>query len=156
MSVAWTSEPKIGENKTLITDAGPSRGPILRSGEPDLVVQEFSAWLAVAHLLCWAVPAAAGVAVDRPVDAGRVSFTATRHEVTRSMAQSLVTAGTTTVEALDAAAQQAARAVLTRLLSRAERLELGSGYSRCLRGVVPSWNEATSTSTGRLIYGCQA
>ena len=48
----WTaSETTIGENKTLITDAGPSRGPILRSGEPDLVLQEFYAWLAAGQLV---------------------------------------------------------------------------------------------------------
>lgn len=113
----WTaSETTIGENKTLITDAGPSRGPILRSGEPDLVIQEFYAWLTAAHLLRRAAHTAAGAAVGRPVQAREVSFTATRQEVTRSMTQTLVTASTT-IEALTAAGEQVSQAVLTRLVT---------------------------------------
>jgi hypothetical protein len=110
------SETTIGENKTLVTDAGPSRGPILRSGEPDLVRQEFYAWLSAAQLVRKAAHAAAACATRRPVDVAEVSFTATRHEVTRSMTQTLVTA-TTTLQALTAAAEHASHAVLTRLVT---------------------------------------
>ena len=111
----WTaSETTIGENKTLITDAGPSRGPILRSGEPDLVLQEFYAWLTASQLVRKAAHRATAAATRRPVDAAQVSFTATRHEITRSITQTLVTA-TTSLDALTAAAQEASRAVLTRL-----------------------------------------
>jgi len=111
----WTaSETTIGENKTLVTDAGPSRGPILRSGEPDLVLQEFYAWLAAGQLVRKAAHAATGQATGRAVDAGQVSFTATRHEITRSITQTLVTA-TTSLQALTAAAEAASRAALTRL-----------------------------------------
>ncbi len=110
------SETTIGENKTLVTDAGPSRGPILRSGEPDLVLQEFYAWLAAGQLVRKAAYAATGQATGRPVDAAQVSFTATRHEITRSITQTLVTA-TTSLDALTAAAEAASRAVLTRLVT---------------------------------------
>lgn len=113
----WTaSETTIGENKTLVTDAGPSRGPILRSGEPDLVLQEFYAWLAAGQLVRKAAHKATTAATRRPVDAAQVSFTATRHEITRSITQTLVTA-TTSLHALTAAAQDASRAILTRLLT---------------------------------------
>ena len=38
----WTgSETTFKEDKSTITDAGPSRGPILRSRTPDMVRQEF-------------------------------------------------------------------------------------------------------------------
>jgi hypothetical protein len=110
------SETTIGENKTLVTDAGPSRGPILRSGEPDLVLQEFYAWLAAGHLVRTAAHDAASQATTRPVDAAQVSFTATRHEITRSITQTLVTA-TTSLDALTAAAETAGHAVLTRLVT---------------------------------------
>ena len=112
----WTaSETTIGENKTLITDAGPSRGPILRSGEPDLVLQEFHAWLAAGQLVRKAAHHATAQTTTRPL-VGQVSFTATRHEITRSITQTLVTA-TTSLHALTAAAQDASRAVLTRLVT---------------------------------------
>lgn len=48
----WSaSETTIGENKTTVTGAGPSTGPSLRSEEPDLVRQEFWAWLTGAQLV---------------------------------------------------------------------------------------------------------
>jgi hypothetical protein len=47
----WTgSETTFKENKSTITDAGPSRGPILRSRTPDMVRQEFWAWLSATDL----------------------------------------------------------------------------------------------------------
>ena len=118
----WTaSETTIGENKSLVTDAGPSRGPILRSGEPDLVLQEFYAWLTAAQLVREAAHATTAHATRKPVDAGQVSFTATRHEVTRSITQSIVTA-TTSLESLVTMAEQASQSVLTRLVtSRRDR-----------------------------------
>jgi hypothetical protein len=115
----WTaSETTIGENKTLVTDAGPSRGPILRSSEPALVIQELYAWLSAAQLLRRAAhtAAVAAAAGSSPVTANQVSFTATRHEATRSMTQTLVTA-TTSPQALAAAAEQASRTILSRLLT---------------------------------------
>lgn len=46
----WSaSETTIGENKTTMTGAGPSTGPILRSGEPALVREELWAWLTATH-----------------------------------------------------------------------------------------------------------
>lgn len=107
------SETTIGENKSTITDAGPSRGPILRSGEPALVYQEFWAWLTGTQLI--RRNAATAAAAAGPPTSDQVSFTGTRHEATRSWVQSLVTA-TTTTAALHAAAQRSARAVLADLV----------------------------------------
>src|SRR5260221_3652604 len=48
----WSaSETTIAENKTTVTGAGPSAGPALRSGEPDLVRHEIWAWLTGAQLV---------------------------------------------------------------------------------------------------------
>jgi len=83
----WTgSETTIKENEATITDAGPSRGPIFRSTTPDMIRQEFWAWLTATNLLRAearrAARHAAGPARPRParpalhVPAGQVSFTA--------------------------------------------------------------------------------
>jgi hypothetical protein len=110
----WTaSETTIGENKSTITDAGPSRGPILRSKEPTLVRQEFWAWLAATQLVRKSAHAATTTTDE--VNTDQVSFTTARHEATRSLTQSLVTA-TTSPDALAAAAAQAARAALANLV----------------------------------------
>jgi len=110
----WSaSETTIGENKSAITDAGPSRGPILRSAEPDLVRQELWAWLAATQLVRRAAHAAAKTTTGVSTD--QISFTSMRREAIRSMTQSLVTA-TTTPEALSAAADQAARRTLSNLV----------------------------------------
>ena len=45
------SETTIGQDKSAITGAGPSRGPILRSGTPHQVTQEMWAWITATQLL---------------------------------------------------------------------------------------------------------
>lgn len=48
----WSgAETTIGQNKSAITDAGPSRGPMLRAQAPEQVVQEFWAWLVTTQLI---------------------------------------------------------------------------------------------------------
>ena len=44
-------EAVIGEDKSAITDAGPSRGPILRSSSPHQVTQEMWAWITATQLV---------------------------------------------------------------------------------------------------------
>jgi hypothetical protein len=91
-SQRWVAaETTIGENKSTITDAGPSRGPILRSATPDLVRQEIWAWLTATQLVRRAAHAAA-IAADVHTD--EISFTTVRREAIRSMSQSQVTATT--------------------------------------------------------------
>jgi Insertion element 4 transposase N-terminal len=114
----WSaSETTIGENKTTVTGAGPSTGPALRSGEPDLVRQEFWAWLTGAQLIrksgAATLTATAAGSRARPVTTDQISFTAMRREAARSMVQTLVTAGTSP-------------AVLARLAEAASRTALGT------------------------------
>ena len=120
----WSaSETTFGEDKATIAGAGdPTSGPVLRSGSPRLVMQEFWAWLTATQL----VRASAAAALDsdaaaaralrrrgedRTVTADEVSFTAVRHQAIRSMTWSQVT-GTTSLPALAAAAGNAALAAL--------------------------------------------
>jgi hypothetical protein len=111
----WSaSETTIGECKSTITDAGPSRGPNLRSTEPDLVRQEVWSWLAATQLVRKAAHAATQTTTG--LSTNQISFTTTRREATRSMVQSLVTA-TSSPAALTAAADTAARRILSNLVT---------------------------------------
>lgn len=108
------SETHIKEDKSTITDAGPSRGPILRSTSTELVRQEFWAWLTATNLLRTTGRDATATAA-RTVQAGQVSFTATGREVLRGIGQTVTTA-TSSPAALQAAAGQASSAILAQLL----------------------------------------
>ena len=111
----WSaSESTIGENKSTITAAGPSCGPILRSTRPDLVRQEFWAWLAATQLVRRTAYAATKTTTGVGTD--QISFTTTRREATRSMTQSLVTA-TTAPAALADTADRTARSILSTLIT---------------------------------------
>lgn len=115
----WSaSETTIGENKATVTGAGPSTGPSLRSGEPDLVRQEFWAWLTGAQLVRKsgaAITASTTTGRARPVTTDQISFTGIRREVNRSMVQTLVTA-TTSPAVLAALAEASCRAALGTLI----------------------------------------
>jgi hypothetical protein len=119
----WSaSETTFGEDKTTITGAGNrTSGPVLRSGSPRLVIQEARAWLTSTQLVRAGEAAAlrgqhaAARALRRknsaPVTADEESFTAARHHMIRSMTTAQVTASSS-LEALAAAADAAARAIL--------------------------------------------
>ena len=119
----WSaSETTFGEDKTTITGAGNrTSGPVLRSGSPRLVIQEAWAWLTATQLTRASEAAAlrGGHAAARalrredgtPVTADEESFTAARHHAIRSMTSTQVTA-TSSLEAIAAAADAAARAAL--------------------------------------------
>jgi Insertion element 4 transposase N-terminal len=117
------SETTIGEDKSAITGAGPSRGPILRSATPHQITQEMWAWVTATQLLrihgCRAVQAAAGQLTAGPRAAppacGRVPFTVTRREAVRTMTQTLASANVPAA-ALAAAAQLTSCRILARLL----------------------------------------
>ena len=117
------SETTFGEDKTTIAGAGDrTSGPVLRSGSPRLVIQEFWAWMTATQLVRASAAAslAAGAAAVRalrrregsgPVTTDQVSFTAARHHAVCSMIQSRVTAGTS-LAALAALAEDTSRATL--------------------------------------------
>ena len=94
---------------------------MLRSGSPRLVISEAWAWLTATHLVRASAAAAlhgetaAARALRRtdnaPVTADEESFTTARHHAIRSMTSSQV-AASSSLEALAAAADAAARAAL--------------------------------------------
>jgi hypothetical protein len=115
----WAAtETVIGEDKSAITDAGPSRGPILRSSSPHQVTQEMWAWITATQLvrLQGCQPARAGAAAQiasgparqaqTPVTPARISFTAGRREAVRAMTQTLASANVSAA-VLAAAAERA-------------------------------------------------
>jgi hypothetical protein len=119
----WSaSETTFGENKPMIAGAGDrTSGPVLRSGCPQLVLQEAWAWLTAAQLVRASAAAtlrsqeAAARALRRkdakPATADEESFTAARHHAIRSMETTQVTA-VSSLQAAAAAAAAAARAHL--------------------------------------------
>jgi hypothetical protein len=119
----WSAaETTFGEDKATIAGAGNrTSGPVLRSGCPRLVIQEAWAWLAGTQLVRASEAAAlrsehaAARALRRKngamVTADEESFTAGLRHAIRSMTTAQVTA-TSSLEALAAAADSAARACL--------------------------------------------
>jgi hypothetical protein len=116
------SETTIGQDKSAITGAGPSRGPILRSGTPHQVTQEIWAWAAATQLLrihgCAAVDAAGAGQLPQgpgaaPPAPARVPFTVTRREAVRALTQTLAPA--TLPAALAAAAESTSLRILARM-----------------------------------------
>jgi Insertion element 4 transposase N-terminal len=119
----WSaSETTFGEAKATITGAGNrTSGPVLRSGRPQLVLQEAYAWLTSAQLVRASEAAtlrseeAAARALRRtdaePVTADEESFTAAWHHAVRSLETTQVTAASS-LAALAAAEDAAARAHL--------------------------------------------
>ena len=119
----WSaSETTFGEDKTTITGAGNrTSGPVLRSGSPRLVIQEAWAWLTATQMTRASAAAALRSQAARaralrreaaaPVTADEESFTAVVRHMIRSMTSTQVTA-TSSLDAIAAAAETAARAML--------------------------------------------
>jgi len=149
----WSaSETTFGEDKTTITGAGNrTSGPVLRSGSPRLVIQEAWAWLTGTHLVRAGEAAAlrgqhaAARALRRkdsaPVTADEESFTAARHHMIRSMTTAQVTASSS-LEALAAAADAAARAILHTL-----NVPGRQRHSKRAQKARPKFPHATATKT---------
>ena len=80
------SETALREARSAIRGAGPSTGPVFRSGTPDLVRQEHAAWVAACELVRSAArdaarsapPARKGRRAGQPVQPREISFTAAR------------------------------------------------------------------------------
>jgi len=149
----WSAaETTFGEDKSAIAGAGNrTSGPVLRSGSPRLVIQEAWAWLAGTQLVRVSEAAAlrsehaAARALRRRsrvmVTADEESFTAARHHAIRSMTSTQVTA-TSTLEALVAAADSAARACLHTL-----NLPGRQRHSERAQKARPKFPHATATKT---------
>jgi hypothetical protein len=155
----WRVETLIGENKKTITDAGPSRGPILRSTTPAGIRQEFWAWLTATQLL-----RKAGHATTTKTSAvtetterddiggsadltGRISFTAIRREIIRAVQLSTHTAQTSANAAIAAAERFGAhiRRVPLQIGRDRHRPRVGKWQPR-----FPAPKGQTATTSGRL------
>ena len=87
------SETALREAKASLRGAGPSAGPMLRSGTPDLVRQELAAWAAATEMTRGVARAAALVAspakkgrrAGMPVQAREISHGRTRRAVTTAI-----------------------------------------------------------------------
>jgi hypothetical protein len=117
----WTgSETCLKEAKSAIRGAGPSTGPMLRSGSPALIAQEHAAWITAVELARATARAASGIAV--PAGKGKragqlvhpreISFTAARRAVITSTRSGAATAS------LPAALTQASRDAILAGLAR--------------------------------------
>jgi Insertion element 4 transposase N-terminal len=149
----WSAaETTFGEDKTTIAGAGNrTSGPVLRSGCPRLAISEAWAWLAGTQLVRASAAAAlrsehAAARAQRrgnraTVTADEESFTAGRHHAIRSMTSTQVTA-TSTLEALAAAADSAARACLHTL-----NLPGRQRHSERTQKARPKFPHATATKT---------
>jgi hypothetical protein len=87
------SETALREAKASLRGAGPSAGPMLRSGSPDLVRQELAAWAAATEMTrgvaraaaLAAAPAKKGRRAGMPVQAREISCARTRRAVTAAI-----------------------------------------------------------------------
>ena len=130
------SETALREAKASLDGAGPSAGPMLRSGSPGLVRQELAAWAAgnemtrgVARAAALAaVPAKKGRRAGMPVQAREISHRRTRRAVTAA-----IRAGKTSCTAL---ARELAkyRTVTDRNRHRARKAKCASTFPRAGRG----------------------
>jgi hypothetical protein len=154
----WSaSETTFGEDKSTITGAGNrTSGPVLRSGSPRLVIQEAWAWLTAAQLVRASEAAAlrsehAATRAQRrhsqrEVTADEESFTAAVRHAIRSMTSTQVTA-TSSLEALAAASDSAARACL-RTLNVPGR-QRHSARAQKARPKFPHATATKATATGK-------
>lgn len=114
------SETALKEAKSAITGAGPSTGPMLRSGTPALIEQEHAAWVTATELVRaaartaarHAAPAARGRRAGQRVHPREISFTATRR-----ITITTITSGDATAS-LPAPAVRAARGRVLRQAGR--------------------------------------
>jgi hypothetical protein len=114
------SETCLKEAKSAISGAGPSTGPMLRSGSAALVAQEHAAWITAVELAravaraaaAAAVPARKGRRAGEQVHPREISFTAARRAVITSTRSGAATAS------LPAALTRASRDALLASLAR--------------------------------------
>ena len=100
------SETALREAKASLDGAGPSAGPMLRSGSPDLVRQELAAWAAAVEMTrgvardaaLAAIPAKKGRRAGQPVQPREISCARTRRAILAA-----IRAGRTSYTALTSA-----------------------------------------------------
>jgi hypothetical protein len=129
------SETALREAKASLNRAGPSAGPMLRAGSPDLVRQELAAWAAATEMTrgvaraaaAAAAPARKGRRAGQPVQAREISHARARRAVTAA-----IRAGKTSYAAL-ARELSRHRTVVDRNRHRARRAKCASTFPRAGR-----------------------
>jgi hypothetical protein len=129
------SETALREAKSSLDGAGPSAGPMLRSGSPDLVRQELAAWAAATEMTrgvaraaaLAAVPARKGRRAGMPVQAREISHARTRRAVLAA-----IRAGKVSYAALTGAIGKH-RTVISRNRHRARKAKCASTFPRASR-----------------------
>jgi hypothetical protein len=129
------SETALREAKASLRGAGPSAGPMLRSGSPDLLRQELAAWAAATEMTrgtarvaaLAAAPARKGRRAGQPVQAREISHARARRAVTAA-----IRAGKTSYAALTRELSKH-RTVVDRNRHRARKAKCVSTFPRAGR-----------------------
>jgi hypothetical protein len=129
------SETGLREAKASLRGAGPSAGPMLRSGSPGLVRQELAAWAAATEMTrgvaraaaLAAAPARKGRRAGKPVQAREISHGRARRAVTTA-----IRAGRTSYTALTSELAQH-RTVIDRNRHRARKARCASTFPHASR-----------------------
>jgi len=129
------SETALREAKASLRGAGPSAGPMLRSGSPDLVRQELAAWAAAVEMTrgvardaaLAAIPAKKGRRAGQPVRPREISCARTRRAILAA-----IRAGRTSYTALTSAIGKY-RTVTGRNRHRARKAKCASAFPHASR-----------------------
>ena len=129
------SETALREAKASLRGAGPSAGPMLRSGSPELVRQELAAWAAATEMTrgvaraaaAAAVPARKGRRAGQPVQAREISHARARRAVAAA-----IRAGTASYTMLTRELSKH-RTVIDRNRHRARKAKCASTFPRAGR-----------------------
>jgi len=155
------SETCLKEAKSAISGAGPSTGPMLRSGSPPLVRQEHAAWVIAVELARAVARAAAAVAIParrgrhagRPVHPRQISFTAARRAVITSVRTGAATASLPA--ALAAANRDAILAALARRRVQVDRCRHRDRKTKARPGFPPGGPRLVTRTAPAEISICQ-
>ena len=155
------SETCLKEAKSAISGAGPSTGPMLRSGSPPLVRQEHAAWVIAVELARAVARAAAAVAIParrgrhagRPVHPRQISFTAARRAVITSVRTGAATASLPA--ALAAANRDAILGALARRRVQVDRCRHRDRKTKARPGFPPGGPRLVTRTAPAEISICQ-
>jgi len=155
------SETCLKEAKSAISGAGPSTGPMLRSGSPPLVAQEHAAWVIAVELAralaraaaAVAIPARRGRRAGQPVHPREISFTAARRAVITSARAGAATASLPA--ALTAANRDAILAGLARRRVQVDRCRHRDRKTKARPGFPPGGPRLVTRTAPAQISVCQ-
>jgi hypothetical protein len=155
------SETCLNEAKSAISGAGPSTGPMLRSGSPPLAAQEHAAWVTAVELAralartaaAVAIPARRGPRAGQPVHPRQISFTAARRAVITSVRAGAATASLPA--ALTAANRDAILAGLARRRVQVDRHRHRDRKTKARPGFPPGGPRLVTRTAPAQISLCQ-